>query len=74
MRPAHLHMMVEVRFDTRTIEALLLNPRQAKGFETLVTSFYPEGDEWLSSDAVFGVKKSLVVVRPRLRLVPTINH
>jgi len=34
---------------------------EAKGFETLVTSFYPEGDKWLSSDAVFGVKKSLVV-------------
>lgn len=35
---------------------------QAAGFEKLVTSFYPEGDRWLSSDAVFGVKKSLVVV------------
>jgi len=34
---------------------------EAKGYDTLITSFYPEGDEWLSSDAVFGVKKSLVV-------------
>jgi len=34
---------------------------EARGFETLITSFYPEGDKWLSSDAVFGVKKSLVV-------------
>jgi len=34
---------------------------EAKGYETLVTSFYPEGDDWLASDAVFGVKKSLVV-------------
>jgi hypothetical protein len=34
----------------------------APGFHKLVTSLYPEGDEFLSSDAVFGVKKSLVVV------------
>jgi hypothetical protein len=34
----------------------------APGFRKLVTSLYPEGDEFLSSDAVFGVKKSLVVV------------
>lgn len=33
----------------------------APGFRKLVTSLYPEGDEFLSSDAVFGVKKSLVV-------------
>ncbi|EMD35334.1 hypothetical protein CERSUDRAFT_116134 [Gelatoporia subvermispora B] len=33
----------------------------APGYNTLVTAFYPEGDEYLSSDAVFGVKKSLVV-------------
>ncbi|KAI0077354.1 aromatic compound dioxygenase [Panus rudis PR-1116 ss-1] len=31
------------------------------GFRKLVTSLYPEGDEWLSTDAVFGVKKGLVV-------------
>ena len=35
---------------------------EAPGFRKLVTSLYPEGDEFLSSDAVFGVKKSLVVV------------
>jgi len=34
---------------------------EAEGYDKLVTSFYPEGDKWLSSDAVFGVKKSLVV-------------
>jgi len=34
---------------------------QANGFHTLVTSFYPEGDKFMNSDAVFGVKKSLVV-------------
>ncbi|KAI0274103.1 aromatic compound dioxygenase [Russula aff. rugulosa BPL654] len=33
----------------------------APGFRKLVTSLYPEGDEFLSSDAVFGVKKSLIV-------------
>lgn len=35
---------------------------EAPGFHKLVTSLYPEGDEFLPSDAVFGVKKSLVVV------------
>jgi hypothetical protein len=35
---------------------------EAPGFHKVVTSLYPEGDETLSSDAVFGVKKSLVVV------------
>ncbi|PSS36963.1 hypothetical protein PHLCEN_2v1179 [Hermanssonia centrifuga] len=34
---------------------------EAPGFRKLITALYPEGDEWLSSDAVFGVKKSLVV-------------
>jgi len=34
---------------------------EAPGFNKLTTALYPEGDEWLSSDAVFGVKKSLVV-------------
>lgn len=34
---------------------------EAPGFRKLVTAFYPEGDEWLTSDAVFGVKKSLIV-------------
>ena len=35
----------------------------APGFRRLVTAMYPEGDTYLNSDAVFGVKKSLVVVR-----------
>jgi hypothetical protein len=34
----------------------------ALGFRKLTTALYPEGDAILSSDAVFGVKKSLVVV------------
>ena len=35
----------------------------ALGFRKLVTSLYPEDDEeFLSSDAVFGMKKSLAVV------------
>lgn len=36
---------------------------EAPGFRKLTSAWYPEGDEWLESDAVFGVKKSLVVVR-----------
>jgi len=35
---------------------------EAPGFHKVVTSLYPEGDEFLSSDSVFGVKKSLIVV------------
>jgi hypothetical protein len=35
---------------------------KAGGFRKLTTSLYPEGDIFLSSDVVFGVKKSLVVV------------
>ena len=39
----------------------------AHGFRKLTTALYPEGDLYLTSDPVFGVKKSLVVVsRPRL--------
>ncbi|KDQ58659.1 hypothetical protein JAAARDRAFT_34493 [Jaapia argillacea MUCL 33604] len=34
---------------------------EAPGYQKLTTAFYPEGDTYLSSDAVFGVKKSLVV-------------
>jgi len=33
----------------------------APGYRRLTTALYPEGDPYLSSDAVFGVKKSLVV-------------
>ena len=40
---------------------------EAPGYKKLTTALYPEGDSWLASDAVFGVKRSLVVVRtPRL--------
>lgn len=34
---------------------------EAPGYNKLVTALYPEGDDYLASDAVFGVKKSLVV-------------
>ncbi|KAI0721635.1 aromatic compound dioxygenase [Cerioporus squamosus] len=34
---------------------------EAPGFRKLTTAWYPEGDEFLESDAVFGVKKSLVM-------------
>ena len=34
---------------------------QAPGYETLVTHIFPEGDPYLDSDAVFGVKESLIV-------------
>lgn len=34
---------------------------EAPGHHKLVTALYPDGDAWLASDAVFGVKKSLVV-------------
>lgn len=33
----------------------------AEGFDGLTTHLFPEGDEYLSSDAVFGVKSSLIV-------------
>jgi protocatechuate 3,4-dioxygenase beta subunit len=36
----------------------------APGFRKLTTALYPEGDVYLTSDPVFGVKKSLVVVSP----------
>ena len=36
---------------------------EAPGYKKLVTSLYPSGDKYLFSDAVFGVKKSLIVVR-----------
>ena len=35
----------------------------APGFRKLTTALYPEGDVYLTSDPVFGVKKSLVAVR-----------
>ena len=33
----------------------------AEGYETVVTQLFTEGDEYLDSDAVFGVKDSLIV-------------
>lgn len=45
----------------------------APGYEKLVTSFYPEGDKYITSDAVFGVKKSLVVVRRSRPLLVVLN-
>jgi protocatechuate 3,4-dioxygenase beta subunit len=38
----------------------------APGYRTLVTHLFLDGDEFLESDAVFGVKPSLVV-RPELK-------
>ena len=35
---------------------------KAPGYRKLVTSFYPDGCDYLTSDPVFGVKQSLVVV------------
>lgn len=35
---------------------------EAPGYRKLTTALYPEGDAYLTSDSVFGVKKSLVVV------------
>jgi len=34
---------------------------EAPGYETLTTALYFEGDPYLTSDAVFGVKSSLIV-------------
>ena len=39
---------------------------QATGFETLITALYFPGDPYLTSDAVFGVKQSLIEVSGRL--------
>ncbi|GJQ57106.1 MAG: hypothetical protein HKUEN07_36750 [Rhodocyclaceae bacterium] len=33
---------------------------KAPGYETLVTHIFREGDEYLDSDAVFGVRQSLI--------------
>ena len=42
---------------------------EAPGFRKLVTALYPDGDKYLESDPVFGVKRSLVVVRfPDIRM------
>ena len=40
----------------------------ADGFESLITALYPKGDVYIKSDAVFGVKTSLMV-----ELVPVHN-
>jgi protocatechuate 3,4-dioxygenase beta subunit len=39
---------------------------QAPACETLITALYFPGDPYLTSDAVFGVKQSLVVVSNRV--------
>ena len=44
------------------------------GFHRLTTALYPEGDPLLSSDAVFGVKRSLVVVSYHLDLLSYVSH
>lgn len=36
---------------------------KANGYEKLTTALYFKGDPYLYSDAVFGVKSSLIVVR-----------
>ena len=33
---------------------------QATDFEPLITALYPSGDDYIGSDAVFGVKSSLI--------------
>lgn len=33
---------------------------EAPGYEQLITALYPKGDKYITSDAVFGVKSSLV--------------
>ena len=35
---------------------------QAPSYHKLITELYPEGDDYVTNDVVFGVKKSLVVV------------
>ena len=35
---------------------------EAPGHRKLITALFPRGDKWLWTDAVFGVKSSLVVV------------
>lgn len=37
---------------------------EAEGFQTLITHIFVEGDEYLDSDAVFGVKESLILDFP----------
>ena len=39
----------------------------APGYRSLVTHLFFEGDQYLESDAVFGVKRSLIV-RPELKV------
>ena len=41
----------------------------APGYHKLITALYPEGDPYLSSDVVSGVKKSLVVVSSHTSLL-----
>ena len=45
-----------VRFDTE----YLTHVQDADGFQTLITHVFVEGDEYLDSDAVFGVRENLI--------------
>jgi len=45
----------------------------APGYSTLVTHLFLAGDKYLESDAVFGVKPSLIVKPERDRAVQTIT-
>jgi hypothetical protein len=65
-RPAHLHMMIKASFylhlhTQRRLTFFFLTFDQAPGYEKLITALYFEG-EHLTSDAVFGVRASLIVV------------
>lgn len=64
-RPAHLHVRINVRFDIfiwLPYIYLYLYFSQAGGFEEMITSLFFKGDPYVMSDAVFGVKSSLIVV------------
>ena len=67
MRPAHLHIRINVYYNSfffSPFPMLIINliSWQAPGYEELVTALYFKGDPYLTSDAVFGVKSSLIVV------------
>lgn len=46
---------------------------EAPGYVKLTTALYPDGDPYMTSDAVFGVKKSLVVVGFTARALPCVG-
>ena len=63
LRPAHLHIRINVREPVCHFPVYTLTIPQAPGYEELTTALYFKGDPYLTSDAVFGVKSSLIVVR-----------